>query len=327
MKHTPFSPAALTPRVRAILQEADRRILSMAGSSRYRLYSYLRLTAASVARTDSFYIGFCRENSSIVFPYNYDGKEYDDPNVNPYQPGGLAEWIVRNRQSYWSRQDNGMLLHRGRAFGDTTRRSREAVAVPLFGPNPRGGPRPVAGILSMLSYEEGVYSEEIVYFIERLAEALGTVLQREQEDNERRLTYGESTVPVLPTMHDTVDTVCERLGRLRRKAEAVRTLAPEDTPLYTAVMELCRECEETQTDTIELLLGVAAPTESNPLAALTQREQEVAQLLVQGLSNREIAAKLFVSETTVKTHCGSIIRKLEAGGRSGVMQILRPYFR
>jgi DNA-binding NarL/FixJ family response regulator len=46
------------------------------------------------------------------------------------------------------------------------------------------------------------------------------------------------------------------------------------------------------------------------LAALTQREREVLQLLVEGLSTRAVAARLSVSRNTVRTHVANVLRKL-----------------
>ncbi len=44
--------------------------------------------------------------------------------------------------------------------------------------------------------------------------------------------------------------------------------------------------------------------------ALTDREEQVAQMITAGLSNREISERLFVTEATVKTHVSAVLRKL-----------------
>jgi DNA-binding NarL/FixJ family response regulator len=54
---------------------------------------------------------------------------------------------------------------------------------------------------------------------------------------------------------------------------------------------------------------------------LTQRESEVLALLVAGLSNRAIAARLVVSEETVKTHSRGIYRKLAVSDRAGAVAV------
>jgi len=54
---------------------------------------------------------------------------------------------------------------------------------------------------------------------------------------------------------------------------------------------------------------------------ITPRELEILQLIAQGLSNREIAEKLFVSENTVKTHSSRLFDKLSARRRTQAVQI------
>lgn len=54
--------------------------------------------------------------------------------------------------------------------------------------------------------------------------------------------------------------------------------------------------------------------------AITKRELEILGLIAQGLSNREIAEKLFVSENTVKTHSSRLFDKLNARRRTQAVQ-------
>jgi len=49
---------------------------------------------------------------------------------------------------------------------------------------------------------------------------------------------------------------------------------------------------------------------------LSQRETQVLRLVAQGLRNRDIAERLFISEVTVKAHMRSIMRKLGARSRT-----------
>jgi NarL family two-component system response regulator LiaR len=54
---------------------------------------------------------------------------------------------------------------------------------------------------------------------------------------------------------------------------------------------------------------------------ITRRELEILELIANGLSNREIAEKLFVSENTVKTHSSRLFDKLSARRRTQAVQM------
>ncbi|WP_051479086.1 response regulator transcription factor [Arthrobacter sp. H5] len=93
--------------------------------------------------------------------------------------------------------------------------------------------------------------------------------------------------------------------------EAIRTvhrgdavIAPSTTRrLLDHVAPMLRRTSETR------------DTSAAAVARLTTREHEVFELIAQGLSNPEIAARLYLSEATVKTHVGHILAKLQARDR------------
>jgi DNA-binding CsgD family transcriptional regulator len=56
---------------------------------------------------------------------------------------------------------------------------------------------------------------------------------------------------------------------------------------------------------------------------LTPRELDILEAMAAGLSNREIAERLFVSENTVKTHAGRVFDKLAAKRRTQAVQLAK----
>jgi DNA-binding NarL/FixJ family response regulator len=71
--------------------------------------------------------------------------------------------------------------------------------------------------------------------------------------------------------------------------------------------------------------GPPAPrTEARSVDALTRREREVAALVAQGMSNREIAERLVISKRTVDAHVEHILAKLGITSRTEIPAVAGP---
>lgn len=93
----------------------------------------------------------------------------------------------------------------------------------------------------------------------------------------------------------------------------LKNIAPDE--LVRAVRAVARGEVLIQPQLAARLLARAGPTGASP-ESLTAREHEVLQLLARGLRNKEIAARLFVSERTVNFHLANIYAKLHVSGRT-----------
>jgi two-component system, NarL family, nitrate/nitrite response regulator NarL len=67
------------------------------------------------------------------------------------------------------------------------------------------------------------------------------------------------------------------------------------------------------------------PSSPSPLVGLTSREIEVLQELANGVTNQEIAARLYISENTVKNHIHNILEKLNLHNRREAIEFARKY--
>jgi predicted ATPase/DNA-binding CsgD family transcriptional regulator len=117
--------------------------------------------------------------------------------------------------------------------------------------------------------------------------------------------------PTIPLVAGAQQLASEALGAAAFDAE------------FEAGQHLSREVA------LRLALGEAAPLDasaSNSLAAspLAKRELEVAALVADGLSNKQIGVRLFISETTVATHIRHIMDKLGVNSRSQIAAWMAP---
>lgn len=99
-------------------------------------------------------------------------------------------------------------------------------------------------------------------------------------------------------------------------AEAIRVVAAGEALLAPSVT---RRLLERFADSFPAELKASQPL----VDALTSREREILTLLANGLSNAELAERLYLSETTVKTHVSSILHKL--GLRDRVQAVIFAY--
>lgn len=70
-------------------------------------------------------------------------------------------------------------------------------------------------------------------------------------------------------------------------------------------------------------LGATAPAAQGRPAELSRREVEVLNLVAQGLTYKEVGAKLFLAERTIKYHMAEIVTRLQVKGRSEAIEYAR----
>jgi DNA-binding NarL/FixJ family response regulator len=103
-------------------------------------------------------------------------------------------------------------------------------------------------------------------------------------------------------------------------AQAIRTIADGDAVVSPRVT---RKLLDAFSSRLPDLRPEAQADQDAGLAALTEREREILVEVAGGLSNSEIAAKLYVAEATVKTHLGRVLAKL--GLRDRVQAVVYAY--
>ncbi|MCW2759672.1 MAG: DNA-binding response regulator, NarL/FixJ family, contains and domain [Nocardioidaceae bacterium] len=127
-----------------------------------------------------------------------------------------------------------------------------------------------------------------------------------------RQLHPELAILVLTTFLD--DQLVLRAVRAGAQGYVVKDV--DTSGLIRAIRDVARgESAFDARSAAAMVRGLNQPT-TGDTSRLTPREREVLTLLARGLSNRDIGADLYISETTAKFHVGNILRKLEVTRRA-----------
>jgi non-specific serine/threonine protein kinase len=131
----------------------------------------------------------------------------------------------------------------------------------------------------------------------------------------------------LPSLFSYVPNVAADPIEFERECDALRTQLGEEA--FNAAWEAGKKLTLAQAlaEAEQIIMPAEIPNPQSQISnskqafgGLTAREREVAALVGQGMSNREIAEKLVLGERTIETHVSNIFNKLGFTGRSQVRQ-------
>ena len=164
------------------------------------------------------------------------------------------------------------------------------------------------------------------------AELLAPLLAAAQGNGRGRTVI--ETLILLALAHEGQGQAAAAAAALRRAlppaaAEGFRRLFLDEGPAVAALLPRARAAAPAFVDDLLTTAAVISnevrnlphternlPATAVPLDPLSEREQEVLALLVAGLSNDEIAARLFITTGTAKWHVHNIYQKLDVGSRA-----------
>ena len=175
----------------------------------------------------------------------------------------------------------------------------------------------IRNILNVLDRSEFVHAQEnLSRRLDKIHSELGKMEMRAWLGSEPKLhiermlgdIIGEKLDAHLRSIHDTLHELCIQIFANSRELQKMNGSLPE-TPSTPA------------TDESD---GAEAPSvrKYGILAELSAREREVVENLLSGMTNREIAERLGISERTVKNHLWRIYRKLGVENRSQLFSML-----
>jgi len=176
-----------------------------------------------------------------------------------------------------------------------------------------------AGLASVLEAEDDIQvatsSESDVAIVVLRSGARDTVAFR-ATDTDSDTYHERPTLVLLERMSADIARDAYAAG-----ASAVSTIDAGDEELTATLRAIAAGLIVMQSSvSVELLAASAPPSDvgisASPAMPLTRRETEVLALLAQGLANKVIAARLGITEATVKTHIAAVYEKLNARNRA-----------
>lgn len=151
--------------------------------------------------------------------------------------------------------------------------------------------------------EVGRHRPDVCLLDQRLPDGLGTDLVPQL------LAASPGTKVLLVTGDDSVDLLHQALGA---GAVGVVSKSQRAGALHDAVLRAAEGNTVLSARDLQRLLPTSGRSGQQPGDDLTPRERDVLRLLTQGLSTRDIAARLFISYATVRNHIQSVMVKLGA---------------
>ncbi|WP_410665986.1 LuxR C-terminal-related transcriptional regulator [Amycolatopsis sp. lyj-84] len=293
------------------------------GADRFAVYNQVCRTLSKIAHVDSFYIGMLH-GQKVRYVYGTEDQKFDDPVLHAYGPNGPVAWLLRHRQTYRFRYDNGAVLKAGTSFGDVTRESADVVTVPMFRPEP-DAPDSVIGMVSLHSYTPEVYDDQAVRAVEWLTGVLARVVVRQEEDRLllEHLASPDAGEHEALTSHRVIEYLSGQLSGIPTTAlDVIEAPDPTLDTAMQALREVMQRCERVQYELIDMT-SRTDPGPATRFTALTQAEATVALLIARGMGNQNMATELGVSVNTVKTHVRNILRKYGLTDRDQVAADVR----
>jgi DNA-binding NarL/FixJ family response regulator len=130
------------------------------------------------------------------------------------------------------------------------------------------------------------------------------------------LTLQDSEETVMSAFAAGADSYCMKDVSLDQLLEALRVTREGNAWIDPAIAKIVLSQAKSPTSLLRTEIVIGADGKPLEAYALTERELEVLQLIVDGHSNASIADKLFITVGTVKTHVRNILNKLCADDRT-----------